>query len=258
MKNGVLILISSLFLFSCSENTQEIVNSPIVVTATEAEYYHLDTAYHYEVDLKYPVIDANLNPEVLNKINNLLPEKFHQFTHQNEFIEAHLNLPKDFFSDIKDWQGVLTNSYRIHQADSLLFISFSVYQYFIGAAHGATQQYALRFDLNSGEEIPITQLIQTDTAALQQIKKLINSQLPDSVCWGIQNDSNIIPTIQNMVFIKDSVLFYMSDYILCPYAFGVSDIRFSNEQISPLLKITEIQYFSEIDPVVDEGEIATH
>lgn len=243
---------------ACSDPIQKIRTNKTIVSITEGGFHKTDSSHAYEIDLKYPVIDANIAPDILTTINNSIPEKFNSFINQKAFIEAHLNLPEDFYSDNTDWKGLLTNTYKVNQADSLLFLTFSVYQYFVGAAHGSTSQYSLRFDLSSGKEVSISDLIETDDASLTSLRNLFNSHLPDSVCWGIQGDSNTLVNIQNIVFIPDSVIFYVDDYSLCPNAFGYSNIRFSTDQTEGVLAAQSFSYFSEIEPVVDEGEIATH
>lgn len=258
MKNWIYTLGICLSIVSCSESVKRIEKKAIIASLTEGGFHTIDTAHHYEIDLKYPVIDANVPPDILVNINNIIPEKFESFVHKKEFVESHLDLPNEFYSGDHDWLGILTNTYSAHQADSILFINFSVYQYFIGAAHGSTFQHSLQFDLSTGEEINYTNFLNTDKVSLQTAKALFNANLPDSVCWGIRSDSAIIKNLNNVVFIQDSIVFYVDDYSLCPYAFGIPDIRFSREQFSSILKTPQFQYFSELIPVVAEGEIATH
>lgn len=243
---------------ACSDPIQKIRPNQTIVSITEGGFRKSDSSHAYEIDLKYPVIDANIAPDILTTINNSIPEKFNSFIDQKAFIEAHLNLPEDFYSDNTDWKGLLTNTYKVHQADSLLFLTFSVYQYFVGAAHGSTSHYSLRFDLSSGNAVSISDLIETDRTSLTSLRNLFNAHLPDSICWGIQSDSSTLANIKNIVLIPDSVIFYVDDYSLCPNAFSSSDVRFSNAQISAVLKKQEFNSFSEIETAMDEGEIATH
>ncbi len=258
MKYWNLFLISCIGVSSCSNPVQQVQPNKIIVTLTEGGLHKTDNEHHYEIDIKYPVIDANVDPQILVAINNVIPERFNQFINRKEFTEAHLHLPEDFYSAENEWKGLLTNTYKVNQADSIIFLTFSVYHYFVGAAHGSTYQHSIIFDLSNGEEIHYSQFIKTDTASLQKLRKLFNSNLPDSICWGIQNDSSMIQNMENIVFISDSVLFYIDDYSICPNAFGIPDIRFSNEQAAPILKAPLFKSFREIQAAVNEGEIATH
>jgi hypothetical protein len=257
MRNWIVYGLIVLGAYSCTNPVEKVTNQ-LTISITEAKYNHTDSAHHYHIEQTCPVVDANFAPDILNNINNTIPQKFHEFSKTQEFIDSHTSLPKGIFNSESEWMGFLTNSFEVNQADSLLFISLSFYQYFIGAAHGVTTHHSLRFNLTNGELIPTVDLIKTDSESLQEIKQLVNSNLPDSVCWGIQNDTSILSTISNFSIVKDSVIFYIDDYSLCPYAFGEPSMRFSNTQLKNVLKVSEFKTFNELQPVVDEGEIATH
>jgi len=259
MKNYFFLSFLIVLITGCSETTTKIDTSNATkITATEAEYYSSDTALHYEIDLVYPVIDANTTPDILNKINNTIPEKFYEFVDQNSFIEAHQNLPENFYDSESGWLGVLQNSYGITQCDSVIHIWFSVYQYYVGAAHGFTLNHSLHFNINTGELLTVSDFFNTNKKSLQAVKSIFNSNLPDSVCWGIQADSNILKNMEHFVFTSDSITFKINDYALCPYAFGLSNITFPIADFKDVLVITPSTFCIDVITVVDEGEIATH
>ena len=258
MKN-ILYSLGFIFLISsCNNPVTELPKLTSPVTATEAEYSIIDTASHYEIDLVYPVIDGNFTPEILNNINNTIAEKFNEFTNQNSFIEAHQNLPEDFNSNNEDWLGILQNTYGITQCDSIVTIWFSVYQYYLGAAHGFTLNHSLHFNINTGDLLNVTDFFKTDQQSLQTIKSIINSNLPDSVCWGIEADSNIIKNLQDFVISNDSITLKIDDYALCPYAFGLTSISYPLSDFSKVLNIPEFTTCLDISVVHNEAEIATH
>jgi hypothetical protein len=252
------VLLAS-FLVSCSSSTEKVTQSKTAtVTITEANYQFTDSINHYTIDLIYPVIDGAISPTILTQINNVILEKFHFSVDQESFIAAHQNLPSDFIPEDSDWTGDLTNTYKIHQADSFLFISFSVYQYYLGAAHGFSTNEVIIFNINSGQELKGTNFIKSDKESLNLIVGKINTALPDSVCWGIPNDSNIISHISNLYFIKDTIVFQIEDYELCPYAFGAPEMKFSINEVKPSLIFDTFSEFKKIETKVAEGEIASH
>ena len=249
-----------IILFSgCSESPKELITSSVTkITATEAKYYTNDTTLHYEINLVYPVIDANTTPDILNKINNSIPEKFHEFVDQKSFVEAHQDIPFDFYDSESDWLGVLQNSYGITQCDSTIHIWFSVHQYYVGAAHGFTLNHSLHFNINTGELLAIDDFLKTDKESLLAMKSIFNSQLPDSLCWGIEADSNILKSLEHFVFYSDSITFKINDYSLCPYAVGLTNITFPVSDFKDLLINRPPTHCMDVIAVVDEGEIATH
>ncbi|MFT4752531.1 MAG: hypothetical protein ACI85Q_000062 [Salibacteraceae bacterium] len=258
MKKSLIYILFALYIISCSEPKEKLSPNVFVVSATEVEYTHTDTVFQYQIDITYPVIDANFSPQVLNKINNTISEEFNSFIQQQDFINAYKKLPVNPIDPESEWMGLLTNEYSVHQADSFLFISFSIYQYFLGAAHGFSTHHSLNFNVATGDLIHAQDFFKTDGESQKLVTQLFNENLPDSLCWGIQNDSTLTSLISNFTILPDSIQFTIDDYALCPYAFGVSKISFSQAQFQDILRIKKFSTFSEINPVVDEGEIATH
>jgi len=258
MKQLFYFLAFGLLVSSCNNPVDKVVKLDAPVTATEAEYSKIDTSAHYEIDLVYPVIDGDFTPEILNKINNTVAEKFNEFTNQSLFIEAHQDLPSDFNTNDEDWLGILQNTYGITQCDSIVTIWFSVYQYYLGAAHGFTINHSLHFNINTGDLLNVNDFFKTDPKSLQSIKNIINNNLPDSVCWGIEADSNILKNIEDFVFSNDSLTLKIDDYALCPYAFGLTSISYPISDFTEVLSIPEFTKCVDISVAHNEAVIATH
>ena len=259
MKKIFLLSFIGLVVVSCNNPVQEIAkNTTNIVTATEAEYSIIDTTNHYEIDLIYPVIDGDFSNEVLNNINNTIAEKFNTYLNKNDFIEAHQDLPDDMPSNNGEWSGRLSNTYGITQCDSIITIWFSVYQYYLGAAHGFTLNNSLHFSLNTGMIIKTEDIFKTDQKSIQILKSIINSNLPDSLCWGIESDSILLGLIDNFIFSNDSITMKVDDYLLCPYAFGLSTISYAKKDFDSVLKLPELSNCIEISVAQAEGAIATH
>ena len=236
----------------------EFVNNFSPVTSTDARYAIIDSTKHYHLDLVYPLIDGELEADILNKINNTIGERFYTFAKQNAFIEAHQDLPEHFNQPDLDYYGLLKNTYKINQCDSILGVWFSVYQYYLGAAHGFTLQSSVFFNLNTGDEIKSTEFFRTDEKSLKQISNIFNNHLPDTICWGVTDDSIALETIKNPVFSNDSISFKLNDYSLCAFAFGFTNVTIAKSEFDNLLLNPSPSNCIEIFSVVDEGEIATH
>jgi len=259
--NRLLILFAiTIFAAGCGDNPVQKIEEPTfqTVTATEAKYSTIDTTNHYEIDLVYPVIDGDFSPEVLNNINNTISDKFNLFLNKSEFIEAHQDLPEDMPSNNGEWNGLLNNTYGISQCDSIITIWFSIYQYYLGAAHGFTINHSLHFNLNTGNLLNVEDVFKTDSISVGNIKKIINANLPDSLCWGIETDSSTIAMLDNFIFTDDSITLKIDDYALCPYAFGLNTISYNKADFKDVLKLSDFSHCQDVSVVQAEGEIATH
>lgn len=256
---GFFFLIFSVsFLYSCdSEPSQTAVSVVQPISVTEAIYTKVDSNQHYEINLSYPVIHGSVSESILNQINNKISESFYAFVPQKSFIESHQVLPEHYY-DQPDLYGILQSSFGVTQCDSILHIWFSVYQYPIGAAHGATIYHTIHFNLNSGAVLDLNHFFKLDQNTQIALKDVINKNLPDSTCWGIGSDSNIQMHIEKFVLDHDSIRFKINDYELCPYAFGESNISIHKSVFDSILVDNNSFNCIEISPEIETGEIATH
>jgi hypothetical protein len=257
MKNIVLVLFITVLVSSCKETPEIMVLNKYILTATEAQFSKTDSTLHYEIDLVYPVIDANVAPEILTHINNVITDQFYIFSDQQNFIESHLNLPENFYKDDNEWYGTLQNNYRISQCDSIINIGFTIFGYYLGAAHGYTNNYSLQFNIQTGEQLNYTDFFKTNDSSIAKARQIINTSL-DTLCWGIEHDSATIQVLSNFTISNDSVSFRLSDYELCPYAYGITYISFPKSDFESILTSPNFNFCTEIDVVQDEGEIASH
>ena len=260
MKRLFFLTLVIFFIASCSDNPVQKIGETTctIVTATEAKYATIDTVNHYEIDLVYPVIDGDFSSEVLNNINNTISEKFNLFLNKSEFIGAHQDLPEDMSSNNGEWSGLLNNTYGITQCDSVITIWFSIYQYYLGAAHGFTVNKTLHFNLNTGNSLTLQDVFKTDANSVESIQNIINANLPDSLCWGIETDSSTLAMIDNFIFTDDSIILKIDDYALCPYAFGLNTISYAKSDFKDILKLPDFVNCQDISVAQNEGEIATH
>ena len=106
--------------------------------------------------------------------------------------------------------------------------------------------------------MPITDFFKSDSTSLLKIRNTINAHLPDSICWGIENDSATLSSLANFIFTNDKIIFKFDDYAICPYAIGITNIAFDKSDFKEVMKLSTSQNCVEIAAVQDEGEIATH
>jgi len=253
----LLIILSITSFYSCdTEPTSAIATTP-PISITEANYTKVDSNQHYEINLSYPVIHGSISESILNQINNHISESFYAFVPQKSFIESHQALP-DHYYEQPDLYGVLQSSYGVTQCDSMIHIWFSVYQYPIGAAHGSTQYHTLHFNLHTGAPLELGDFMKLDSQTQKNIKRIINKNLPDSTCWGIEVDSTIQMHIEKFTIGRDSIHFKINDYELCPFAFSEPNISIHKSVFDSILAHGISFNCLEISPEIQKGDIATH
>lgn len=217
----------------------------------------IDTTHRYEIHLTYPQIDGDISANAQQQINTVITESFLQLANQKEFVDSHESLSDTLFSS-KDWSGHLSNTFQAFQYDSIITIHFTVHQFYLGAAHGNSQNKTLHFSSNSGRLLTFENFFKTDSNSLLTLKNEINHTLSDSICWGIESDTDLIENLSNFIIQPDSVTFKFNDYDLCPYALGVTEIKLSNQQAANALLPFSTGSFTELIAPQATGEIATH
>jgi hypothetical protein len=142
---------------------------------------------------------------------------------------------------------------------TLLFtFGFLSNQYHSGAAHGATKYETLHFNLNSGKRLSFEDFFKINPKTLPLFKNLLNANLPDSICWGLDTDSSITNSIRNFIILEDSITFKINDDQLCPYALGLTDITIHKTDVQELLIQNQSLKCLEISSDYKSEEIATH
>lgn len=217
----------------------------------------IDTTYRYEVHLSYPQIEGDIAAQAQQKINSIISTSFLNLTNQQEFVNSHKNLSDTLFSN-NDWSGHLSNTFQAFQFDSIITIHFTIHHFYLGAAHGTSDNKTLHFSLKSGALLTFEDFFKTDTTSLLQLKHDINKSMSDSICWGIESDTDLIENLSNFIIQPDSVIFKFNDYDLCPYAFGVTEVKLSNQQTAASLLTIPKGDFIELTARQETGEIATH
>ena len=183
--------------------------------------------------------------------------KFYNFIPKKSFVESHQELPEHYTISAESF-GILQNSYGISQCDSIIHIWFSIYQYHIGAAHGSTFYETLHFNLNSGKNLDLNNFFRITPKTLPIFKTILNANLPDSICWGLDTDTTITKNIKNFIIHEDSITFKINDYELCPYALGLTDITISKSSLHELLIQNQSTECTEVSSTYKTDEIATH
>lgn len=131
--------------------------------------------------------------------------------------------------------------YEIFQPnDSVLCVVFHSFLYWSGAAHGQHYDEALVFHLPSQRQLKAEDVFASREKALEALPALINMALAaqemGNECNGIKEAKDLSPYLDNFAVRANSILFYFSDGIICPYSVGNPSVEISMEQLEEILR----------------------
>lgn len=178
------------------------------------------------IDVRYPQLSGSEAGIV--KINASLKK------HADSFVS-------DFKQKMKDF-GPLTNENMRYEADSDYMISYNkngvlsvvMQDYvFYGGAHGGTFRTAYNFDVNTGKEITLSQLLKANPNYRSDIDKKIAAAFKKS---GTLLEPNGFKTIGSKpeFYVKNSGLtIFFQQYEYTPYAAGLPSFDFTFASLLP-------------------------
>ncbi len=180
------------------------------------------------IHLKYPKI-SGLNNEASEKKINAVFEKA-----ASDAEAQGLNIGTDLAnSGYLGPQILVTDLNYIvkYNQNSLLSIILYNYQY-AGGAHGTTAQSSYTFDLNTGKELKLGDLLNENTNYTSCISSLIRHDIDERIEAGELVELTRFTTIgENPPYylFNDSFVFYFQQYEYFPYAAGIQEfaIKFS-------------------------------
>ncbi len=172
--------------------------------------------------------------EGINKINNTLSDQFNQFiSSSNKMYRDNLDLIKEF------GRGSIGLEYRAkyqinHIDNNLISITLNCYIY-SGGAHGISHISNYLFDIKSGEQIKLEDILNSTDPKLIEILK--NTLLEDN---NLTKDSffkfdEIVPN-QNFAITDKGITFLYNHYEITSYASGTPEAMLSFDEIKPFLK----------------------
>ena len=175
-----------------------------------------------KVDMVFPLVQGVKDKQVEEKINQTIQKDVLNFKEmlQTE-SEKYLQGAKEEGWEIRKY--IATIYYIVHyQKDDLLSLSVFYYRYTLGA-HGHTLQRAYNFNLESGEEILLGDILKGKRDYVdiinQEIKREIELNPQEYFSeWSVFQS---ISEEQPFYLIEDGIVVYFGLYEIAPYASGI-------------------------------------
>ncbi len=213
-----------------------------------------DPALQSQYKVSYPQITDEISSEVLEKINKQI-YAFIQDTSTSaakkpdikKQAEKLFREHKNVYEDRDFAPGWLVDkSIDIEsKLGPLITLSFTESSY-LGGAHPNTYTLYKTFDINSGKEVKLFDII--DSAKVSDLNKLRleafvndkNKSLPEgdwkSYVFNEEfEEEGAFNANTNFKITKEGIEFYYNSYEIAAYAFGPSKVKLSSEEIKPLL-----------------------
>ncbi|MCR4434446.1 MAG: DUF4163 domain-containing protein [Clostridiales bacterium] len=131
--------------------------------------------------------------------------------------------------------------YRLkYNQNGLLSVIFMNYQY-TGGAHGITVQSSHTFNLKTGEEYKLKDLMQRDADYISFISGIVKNQIDERVKEGLLPDYSITPfkaikDEQDFYLSNHAVVVYFQQYEYFPYAAGIQKFAVDFSELKDMLK----------------------
>ncbi|KUG02698.1 hypothetical protein ASZ90_019923 [hydrocarbon metagenome] len=174
------------------------------------------------IDLQIPVVSGLQNEEVQNKLNQLLENE--ALERQNSMIAEAQSMSQYIQTEPYHTFEMVSRFYKFGADQDVL--SFYVdYYYFTGGAHGMTERKAYNFDINTGEELSLSDLFDSN----YDYKTMINDNIQEAMnrspgmyftgSYGFQG----ISEEQGFYLENNSLIIFFQQYEVAPYAAGIRE-----------------------------------
>jgi len=194
-------------------------NSNNVTISTVEKHIAAD---NLKVTLKYPLITGLADKTVQKKLNTLFKKE--AINAKNQGLKCAVVLSQSEYGGTKLCETYL--DYKIaYNQNGLLSVVFSEYQY-AGGAHGSTTQSSYTFDLQTGEELKLNDLLNADKKYTSYINAIIKKEIDKKVASGDLFELEKFKSIgKNPAFYlsDEGIVFYFQQYEYFPYAAGIQE-----------------------------------
>lgn len=246
---GVLYMRSDLLsdLFGLDVQTDETVDTVSVLRILE-NFLTIDTARTdlseglLTATIQYPILSGPWNPRALETINAIFKQSADTALAQGRQNAKEL---EDVVSEFdSSYGGSLQCStyfnYGIkYNQNGLLSVVLTNYQY-AGGAHGSTIQTAHTFDLNTGRQLTLSDLMKSGSGYEkfldEQIRKEIDKRVNEGSLYEFQDQPfKTLGEHPNFYLSDDGIVFYFQQYEYFPYVAGIQEFTISYDSVSDFL-----------------------
>lgn len=214
---------------------QSISQNPIYINPVKL----VSSGDKLNVTLQYPQFYQLSNSEVQQEINDLM-------------IDLALASEKEGLKNAYDLMWALIEGYdgSPNQAETyfdyhlkynqnnLLSIVLTDYQY-AGGAHGSTIQSSYNFDLASGQDLKLSDLMKSNSGYISYINSVIKQEIDKRAAAGELSVLTPFETItgdQPYYLSNQGLVIYFQQYEYFPYAAGIQEFTIKYADLAPYLK----------------------
>jgi hypothetical protein len=194
-----------------------------------------------KITSQYPQIDGLVDQAVQDNINSVLKEI--AMAAKNESLKNAEEMQKElipgYTGSPNKWESYFDYRLKYNQ-NGLLSVVFQDYRY-TGGAHGLTVQSSHTFNLNTGAEYKLKDLVKSDADYVAFISDIVRDEMHARVKEGILPDYMIEPfeaikEDQDYYLSNDAVVIYFQQYEYFPYAAGIQEFPVEFSALEGLLK----------------------
>ena len=216
------------------ENVKE--NAISIKTVKEAS--DTDTI---KITLQYPQVDGLADKTVQDRLNAVFSQLAGDA--KNEGLKNVDEMEKAMASGYAGSPNKYETyfDYRLkYNQNELLSVVFLDYQY-TGGAHGLTVQSSHTFNLKTGEEYKLKDLVKSDADYVSFISNTVKNEIDARVKEGILPDYAIAPfeairEDQDFYLSNNAVVVYFQQYEYFPYAAGIQEFPVEFSALQDLLR----------------------
>lgn len=224
------------------DDAKEISDSVIDTAKIENEYKAEDGTVLYTVSIEYPVLNdkctaagkASVNEAVKKSVEEMIANRSEELKISAEELYKSSKEGGEEFSSLS-----ITGGYKLTFINDNVYSFYTETSYDFHGAHPISYRDGYTYDLASGKELALADVISGDTKAIikNAYTEVINAA-PENFFSDALTDLD--KTLEEVDFyIKDgSVVFFTGLYSIAPYAAGITEVPVTADTLGEALKIT--------------------
>ncbi len=171
-------------------------------------------------DLNIPVISGLQNEQVQTRLNQFLANDAQQ---RQEAMTKEAQLNSDFILTAPYHTYVIVSRFNEYYVTEDILSFYVDYYTYTGGAHGMTDRVAYNFDLNTGEELALSDLFAPDINYSAMINERVQAAIdlnPETYFEG-EFGFKSISEDQRFYLANGNLIVYFLQYEIAPYAAGI-------------------------------------
>lgn len=192
---------------------------------------------YLDINIIIPQLNSLENKEAEKAINNKITKWTEDWI--NDVIQIADEYFKNSTAPLMSYQ--LYARYKLTNKDNIISFYIDYYQ-FTGGAHGITTRMSYNIDKNSGKEIELKDLFDSNYDYKSVINKEISRQIakdPDRYFPGKDGFKGI--SDNQSYYIKNNIItIYFAPYEIAPYASGIPEFNIANKLFDNKLMYAKI------------------